>query len=267
MFHGKAEVDGAGRSWLEPPRDRKLRRPDGDYCFLPKRWIHTWAGHTKGVNAIRFFPATGHLLLSAGLDGKVKIWDVFGSGKCMRTYLGFSKARGNPARARLRACAARVPACVTHSRASPARAGLCALWQCPHERDARERRPLRLPAAHGCGAPERGARAQGVRDINFSNDGRRFLSSSYDKVVKLWDTETGQVITSLGEGKMFFCAKFHPDDSKQNVVMGGCQDKKVYQWDSNTGDLVQARAPLPALPAGARPPAGCTAPDGGSAAV
>jgi len=41
----------------------------------------------------------------------------------------------------------------------------------------------------------------------------------------------------------------------------------VYQWDSNTGDLVQARAPLPALPAGARPPAGRMAPDGGSAAV
>ena len=91
MFHGKAEVDGAGRSWLEPPRNRK--KPDNDYCFLPKRWIHTWSGHTKGVNAIRFFPTTGHLLLSAGLDGKVKIWDVFGSGKCMRTYLGFSKAR------------------------------------------------------------------------------------------------------------------------------------------------------------------------------
>jgi hypothetical protein len=109
MFHGKALVDGAGRSWLEPPRDRKLRRPDGDYCFLPKRWIHTWAGHTKGVNAIRFFPGTGHLLLSAGLDGKVKIWDVFGSGKCMRTYLGFSKARAAPPRAPgLRACAARV---------------------------------------------------------------------------------------------------------------------------------------------------------------
>ena len=32
-----------------------------------------------------------------------------------------------------------------------------------------------------------------MKDINFSNDGRRFLSTSYDKVVKLWDTETGQV--------------------------------------------------------------------------
>lgn len=88
-------------------------------------------------------------------------------------------------------------------------------------------------AVHGC--------LQGVRDINFSNDGRRFLSSSYDRVIKLWDTETGQVIRSVGEGKMFFTAKFHPDDDKQNVLMAGCQDKKVYQWDMNTGDLVQVR--------------------------
>ena len=63
----------AGRSWLEAPKDK---RKENDHCFLPKRWIHTWSGHTKGVNAIRFFPGSGHLLLSAGLDGKVKIWDT-----------------------------------------------------------------------------------------------------------------------------------------------------------------------------------------------
>ena len=76
---------------VDPPKERKA---ENDFCYMPKRLIHTWSGHTKGVNAIRFFPGSGHLLLSAGLDGKIKIWDVLGSGKCMRTYMGFTKVRG-----------------------------------------------------------------------------------------------------------------------------------------------------------------------------
>ncbi|KAA6425985.1 MAG: pre-mRNA-processing factor 17-like [Trebouxia sp. A1-2] len=165
MFHGKSLKDYAGRSWLEAPKDLKA---ENEHCFLPKRWVHTWSGHTKGVNAIRFFPKTGHLLLSAGLDGKIKMWDVNGSGKCMRTYMGFTK---------------------------------------------------------------------GVKDINFSNDGKRFLSTSYDKVIKLWDTETGQVIKTFGENKMFYVAKFHPE--QQNMMLAGCSDKKVYQWDLESGDIIQ----------------------------
>ena len=68
---------------------------------------------------------------------------------------------------------------------------------------------------------------QGVRDIQFSNDGRKFLSTAYDKVIKLWATETGQVIKTFGEGNMILTAKFHPNYDKHNVLMAGCQDKNV----------------------------------------
>lgn len=168
FFHGKEAKDYQGRSWLAPPKDRRKDTPDA--YFLPKKWLHTWSGHTKGVNAVRFFPKTGHMLLSAGLDGKVKIWDVFGSGKCMRTYLGHTK---------------------------------------------------------------------GVRDINFTTDGSRFVSVGYDKIIRLWDTETGQVLRTLNNGKQHYCGVLHPEEDKQNVLMSGCQDKKIYQWDLETGDVMQ----------------------------
>ncbi len=167
IFHGASRTDYQGRSWLAPPPERKVEEHE---CFAPKKWVHTWSGHTKGVAAIRWFPGNGHLLLSVGMDTKVKIWDVFGSRACMQTYMGHTAA---------------------------------------------------------------------VRDACFSNDGRRFVTASYDRFLKLWDTETGKCISAFSNNKVPYVAKLHPDADQQNVLLAGCASKQVVQYDTNTGNVEQ----------------------------
>ncbi|KAJ1557736.1 pre-mRNA-processing factor 17 [Nowakowskiella sp. JEL0078] len=173
IFHGKNMTDYLGRTYMHVPTDLDvdlLGELGTKECYIPKKLIHTWTGHTKAVNAIRFFPKSAHLLLSASVDTKVKLWDVYHERKCLRTFMGHSKA---------------------------------------------------------------------VRDICFTNDGRKFLSASYDKYMKLWDTETGQCISSFTTKKIPFCIKFNPDEDKQNIFLAGCADKKVYQFDINSGEITQ----------------------------
>lgn len=87
--------DYQGRPFLHIPNDSDtdFRSEDPpDKCFLPKKLMHTWSGHSKGVAAIRLFPKSGHLLLSASMDCKIKIWEVYNKRRNIRTYHGHSKA-------------------------------------------------------------------------------------------------------------------------------------------------------------------------------
>ncbi|CAH0725384.1 unnamed protein product, partial [Brenthis ino] len=94
IFHIDKATDYQGRSWVEAPRSETQLRSETppDKCFLPKAHIFTWKGHTKGVSAVRWFPATAHLMLSAGMDCRVKIWEVYGERRCIRTYFGHRQA-------------------------------------------------------------------------------------------------------------------------------------------------------------------------------
>ncbi|KAG0234224.1 hypothetical protein BGW41_001193 [Actinomortierella wolfii] len=173
VFHGKEMYDYMGRTYMHIPQDldvNLLGEPGRQECFVPKRLLHTYTGHTKAVSAIRLFPRSGHLLLSASMDSKVKIWDVYHDRRVLRTYMGHSKA---------------------------------------------------------------------VRDITFNNDGTRFMTASYDKNMKLWDTETGQCISTFSTKKIPYCVKFNPDEDKQHIFLAGCSDHKIYQFDINSGEVVQ----------------------------
>lgn len=77
-FAVKDPVDYQGRSFLHAPQDVGVNlRSDTppEKCFLPKAHIHTWSGHSKGIAAIRWFPRTAHLLLSASMDCRIKVKD------------------------------------------------------------------------------------------------------------------------------------------------------------------------------------------------
>lgn len=81
--------------------------------------------------------------------------------------------------------------------------------------------------------------SKAVRDVNFNNNGTEFLSASYDRNIKLWDTETGQCKATFSKKTIPFVVKFNPDDDKQNVFLAGCSDHKVYQFDVRSGDVTQ----------------------------
>ena len=164
MLAGTA-VDWAGRSFVDAPSDSvhvDWNAPNVGGCYVPKKLVHTYSGHTKGVSAIRYFPWSSHLLLSACMDGSVRLWRVGGDYKCVRSYNGHAEA---------------------------------------------------------------------VRDISFSHDGRQFLSVSYDKYVKLWDTETGQCVSRHTTGKTPFCGRLHPLPAHAHEALVGQSDKLIVQWD------------------------------------
>lgn len=75
----KDPLDYQGRSFLHAPQDVGVNlRSDSppEKCFLPKAHIHTWTGHTKGIHAIRWFPKSAHLLLSASMDCRIKVSSI-----------------------------------------------------------------------------------------------------------------------------------------------------------------------------------------------
>jgi pre-mRNA-processing factor 17 len=113
-FHASQEFDYQGRSWTAPPagmgaivtttttagssdsggagagNNSGNLEMDHHKCIVPKKCVARLSGHgNKGVHRIRLFPRTGHLLLSAGLDGTCRVWNV-AQKQLMRTYSGHS---------------------------------------------------------------------------------------------------------------------------------------------------------------------------------
>jgi pre-mRNA-processing factor 17 len=172
-FHGSEQFDYLGRTYMHVPMDLDidLKKEIGSVKnYVPKKLIHTWKSHTKPITSLRFFPQSGHLLLSSAADGKAKIWDVYHQRELLRTFSGHSKA---------------------------------------------------------------------ITDTTFHPTGKTFLTASYDRQIKLWDTEYGKCLARFSTGKTPHVVRFNPDPEHGHEFLAGMSDKKIVQFDTRSGELTQ----------------------------
>ncbi|KAI7188994.1 WD40 repeat-like protein [Hortaea werneckii] len=173
VFEGSQQYDYQGRTYMHVPQDLDIDLT-ADFeslnlkCYTPKKHIHTFrtqAGkeaHDKALTTLRFFPNSGHLLLSAATDGRVKLWDVYHDRELLRSYTGHTKS---------------------------------------------------------------------IVATDFSADGTHFLTASYDRQMKLWDTETGICTGRFSTGVTPHCIRFHPDQPSGGEFLAGMHDNKIIQFD------------------------------------
>ncbi|KAK0749752.1 WD40-repeat-containing domain protein [Schizothecium vesticola] len=77
-----------------------------------------------------------------------------------------------------------------------------------------------------------------ITDLSFNTSGRQFLSGSFDRWIKLWDTETGQCVNRFNTGKTPHVIKFNPSAEHGHEFLTGLSDNRILQYDSRAGSEV-----------------------------
>ena len=247
IFHGPAERDYQGRPWCSRPRGVN---PEEEHdCFVPKRVVRTLSGHEKGVWDVAFAPQYGHLLLSASTDKTVKAWNFRQDPEDymnMRTYYGHTEAvksvrySGDGASfitasfdrtikvwdVETGACTASfsngsIPNQALFSQREP-RVVLSA---------CKNRRVMQYDLRSGEMVQEYNYHLDSVNSVTFYDDGNRFMSTSDDKKILLWDYNTPTPHKYIAEPHMHSMptATLSPDGAN---IAGQCMDNTIRVYNT-----------------------------------
>lgn len=247
VFHGDSLRDFQGRSWMAPPPGL---HPDDELheCYIPKQCVKRLSGHTKGVQAIEFFPKTGHLLLSASLDGKCKIWDAQESYKVLRTYQGHSEAIRSmqmtadghhfvsggfdrvirywdveTGQATATFTNRKMPYCLRFN---------------PRDNNiflaaSSDNRIYQWDIRTGSICQEYNYHLQACNSITFIDEGRKFISTSDDKKVLVWEYDIPVPIHYIAEPDMH-CIPAMSHHPTEDFVVGQSMDNKIVTYSSGS---------------------------------
>ncbi|TPR08298.1 hypothetical protein CAN33_0018140 [Aspergillus niger] len=81
--------------------------------------------------------------------------------------------------------------------------------------------------------------SKAITDTDFHPSGTTFLTASYDRQIKLWDTEYGKCLGRFSTGKTPHVIRFNPGAEHSHEFLAGMSDKKIVQFDTRSGELVQ----------------------------
>lgn len=234
----KQQQDYQGRSWTHPAASARTFEQMESYTpYIPKRGIFSVRAHEKGASGVKFFEPYGHLLLSTGLDGIAKVWTIDTdhgdvTTQCAREYCGHEKGirdsclDGNGERF-LTASYDRsvklwdvesgkvmgnfktkgaIPYCV---RFKPNNGGENEfLVGCADRNilqiDTRDANNIVQQYSQHIGA---------VNSVCFFEDGNRFISTSDDKILRVWDYGVPVVIKFIGSSSLHSMptTRIHPN--------------------------------------------------------
>ncbi|MDI1490965.1 MAG: hypothetical protein OHK93_002170 [Ramalina farinacea] len=245
-FNGASQVDYMGRSMLMHPPNKPI---EIEKSFHPKKLVHTWKHGSKPITAIRFFPKTAHLLLSASADAKIKIFDVYREQELLRTYSGHTKAltdaEFSPTGERMLSSALD-----RYMKVWDVETGTCT-YRCktgaiphvirfnpsaPHEflGGMSDKKIVQFdtrvpPGSDNSMTQEYDHHLGPINTITFVDEDRRFITTSDDKSLRAWDINIPVPIKFIAEPYMYALtrAALHPS-GKHALFQSGDNQIVVY---------------------------------------
>ncbi|KAM3436340.1 hypothetical protein NHJ13734_005110 [Beauveria thailandica] len=217
------ELERTIKAHTQPVRDLDFGGPKGAVLLAScssdlavKLWdpkdsysnIRTLNGHEHAVTSVRFLPCcepSKHLLVSAGADRTIRVWDVI-TGYCVKTLQGLATGT-----ARLWDIDARGPAAVLTLIGHENAVNTCAFAP---------------PSSHQHMSSLTGA---GEAATPLSSVAGFFATGSRDKTIKLWDGKGRCVATLTGHEGWVNALVFHPGG---RYIFSAADDKALRFWES-----------------------------------
>lgn len=164
-------------------------------------------GHEYTVNTVEYSPDGGRIV-SSGMDGTVRIWNVAKNEKICSLYMGdvfVNDARFSP----------------RDERVVSAGDDVIRIW------DSKSGQEILNLIGH----------TGRVNSASFSPDGKKIVSSSEDNSIRIWNSDTGgEIVKLIGHTDGVNTAVFSPDGKK---IVSSSDDNSIRIWDSENGSEIR----------------------------